>query len=74
MAEPNTPTDIPELAALRQPPKVFTVPEPKALTGLSTQFGGLPVPKDYEAEAKKYKTSADVAKAQAAYQIGRAHV
>ena len=67
MAEPNTSTDIPELAALRAQPKAFSVPAPKELTGLSTEMGaGVPgVPEDYAAARAKFKKPADVSAEQA---------
>ena len=67
MAEPNTSTDIPELAALRAQPKAFSVPAPKELTGLSTEMGrGVPgVPVDYQKAAKELKTPAQVSQTEA---------
>jgi hypothetical protein len=66
MAE-QTPTDIPELAALRAQPKAFSVPAPKELTGLSTQMGaGVPgVPEDFVAARAKFKKPTDVSTEQA---------
>jgi hypothetical protein len=63
----ETPDIIPELAELRRPQKAFTVPQPKELTGLSTQIGGgVPgVPTDYAAERAKYKKPEDVSTQQA---------
>jgi hypothetical protein len=55
--ENQAPDIIPELAELRKPQKVFSVPPPPELTGLSTQIGGgVPgVPTNYAAERAKYK-------------------
>jgi hypothetical protein len=66
MAE-QTPTDIPELAALRAQPKAFSVPAPKELTGLSTQMGaGVPgVPEDFVAARERFKKPTDVSTEQA---------
>jgi len=67
MAEPNTPDIVPELAELRKPPKAFTVPAPKELTGLSTQMGaGVPgVPEDFVAARERFKKPTDVSTEQA---------
>ena len=66
MAE-QTPDIIPELEALRTPPKAFSVPAPKELTGLSTEMGrGVPgVPTDYVAAREKFKKPTDVSTEQA---------
>jgi ribosomal protein L9 len=64
---PETPDVIPELAELRTPPKAFSVPAPKELTGLSTGMGaGVPgVPEDYAAARAKFKKPTDVSTEQA---------
>jgi hypothetical protein len=66
MAE-QAPDIIPELEALRMPPKAFNVPAPKELTGLSTEMGkGVPgVPEDYAAVREKFKKPTDVSTEQA---------
>jgi ribosomal protein L9 len=63
----ETPDVIPELAELRTPPKAFSVPAPKELTGLSTQMGaGVPgVPEDFVAARAKFKKPTDVSTEQA---------
>lgn len=53
--------------ALTQQPKAFTLPAPPELKGLNTNVGGVqgvPAP-DYAADRAKFKTSADVSKAEA---------
>ena len=66
MAE-QTPDIVPELAELRTPPKAFSVPAPKELTGLSTEMGaGMPgVPEDYAAARARFKKPVDVSTEQA---------
>ena len=66
MAE-QTPDIVPELAELRAPPKSFSIPAPKELTGLSTEMGkGVPgVPEDYAAARAKFKKPTDVSTEQA---------
>jgi len=66
MAE-QTPDIAPELAELRTPPKAFSVPAPKELTGLSTEMGaGVPgVPTDYAAARARFKQPTDVSTEQA---------
>ena len=66
MAE-QTPDIVPELAELRAPPKAFSIPAPKELTGLSTEMGkGVPgVPEDYAAARAKFKKPVDVSTEQA---------
>ena len=66
MAE-KTPDIVPELAELRAPPKAFSIPAPKELTGLSTEMGkGVPgVPEDYAAARAKFKKPTDVSTEQA---------
>jgi hypothetical protein len=66
MAE-QTPDIVPELEALRTPPKAFNVPAPKELTGLSTEMGkGVPgVPEDFVAARAKFKKPTDVSTEQA---------
>ena len=66
MAE-QAPDIIPELEALRTPPKAFNVPAPKELTGLSTEMGkGVPgVPEDFVAARAKFKKPTDVSTEQA---------
>ena len=66
MAE-QTPDIVPELAELRAPPKAFSIPAPKELTGLSTEMGkGVPgVPEDYAAARAKFKKPTDVSTEQA---------
>ena len=67
MAEPITPTDVPELTALRQQPKAFTIKPPPELTGLQTQIGaGVPgVPEDFAAARARFKKPTDVSTEQA---------
>lgn len=71
MATPETPDVIPELAELRKPTKAFTLPEPKALTGLSTQMGagvpGVPAPTNYKEAVQQYKTPMQAAQATAGF-------
>lgn len=71
MATPETPDVIPELAELRKPTKAFTLPEPKALTGLSTQMGagvpGVPAPTNYQEAVEQYKTPMQAAQATAGF-------
>jgi len=67
MADPNTPTDIPELAALRAQPKAFSIKPPPELVGLQTQIGGgVPgVTEDYAAARARLKKPTDVSSEQA---------
>lgn len=64
---PETSTDIPELTALREQPKAFSVKPPPELAGLSTQIGGgVPgVPEDFAAARAKFKKPTDVSTEQA---------